>query len=59
MRIVGVFSFNNGQEVVRKQYPHLLKEVEQAIAAVRAEDHLTKKSKEKTMPDKLLYSLAQ
>ena len=56
MRIVGVFSFNNGREVVRKQYPHLLKEVEDAIAAVRAGDHLTKKTKEKTMWDKLLYS---
>lgn len=56
MRIAGIFSFNNGREVVRRKYPHLLKEIENVIAAVRAEDHLTKKSKEKTMPGKLLYS---
>lgn len=27
MKIVGIFSFNNGQKVVEEKYPHLYKEI--------------------------------
>jgi len=54
--IAARYSFNGGAEVVAKQYPHLLTELEMAIAAVNAEEHRTKKSKEKTMMGRMLYS---
>jgi hypothetical protein len=56
MKIVGIFSFNNGKEVVEQQYPKLLQETEHVIEVVRASTHKTKKSLEKTMPGKLLYN---
>ncbi len=56
MRVVGVYSFNKGQEVVEQKYPHLLAEVYQVLASVNAGDHKTKTSKEKTMHGKLLYN---
>ncbi len=55
MQIVGEYSFKGGAKVVRSRYPHLLEEIERAIARVNAAEHLTKKSKEKTMPGKMLY----
>lgn len=58
MIIAGEFSFNGGREAVEEKYPHLLKEVKKAIAAVKANRHKTKKSSEKTMPGRLLYSPA-
>lgn len=54
--VAGRFSFNGGEEAVREKYPHLLSEVEQAIANIDAEGHKTKKSTEKTMMGKMLYS---
>jgi hypothetical protein len=56
MIIAAVYSFNNGEEVVNQKYPELLKEVNAIIKNVKADEHLTKKSKEKTMPGKMLYS---
>ena len=56
MRIVAKYSFNNGEEVVRNEYAHLLHEVENTICAVDSEKYKTKKSTEKTMPGKMLYS---
>lgn len=56
MKIAGIYSFNRGKETVEKKYPDLLKEVEQAISAVKASEHITKTSKEKTMPGKMLYN---
>ncbi len=56
MIIAGIYSFNNGQEVVSTKYPALLDEVKSAIAAVDAESCRTKQSKEKTMLGRLLYS---
>jgi len=56
VRIVGLYSFNGGAENVQKNYPDLLVEVKQVIAGVNAEDHKTKKSEEKTMLGKMLYS---
>ena len=56
MRIAGVYSFNNGQNVVQTKYPDLLKEVETAIGNIEALACKTKTSKEKTMPGQMLFS---
>jgi len=53
MKIVGIYSFNNGQETIDRKYPHLLKEVIQVISKVSAQKAKTKKSEEKTMPGKM------
>ncbi|RMH72271.1 MAG: restriction endonuclease [Gemmatimonadetes bacterium] len=56
MIIAGKYSFNNGENVIHQQYPHLLSEVEQVIQLVDATRYKTKTSKEKTMPGRALYS---
>lgn len=56
MKIAGIYSFNSGKEIVGEKYPILLKEIEQAIDSVKAAEHMTKSSKEKTMPGKMLYN---
>lgn len=56
MRIVGIYSFNGGREVIEAQFAAELSEVEQVIAAVDSEKHKTKTSREKTMPGRKLYS---
>ncbi|HEX4002891.1 MAG TPA: BglII/BstYI family type II restriction endonuclease [Candidatus Acidoferrales bacterium] len=56
MIIAGGYSFKDGKHYVEKKYPTLLEEIKLVIAAVSAKDHLTKESKEKTMPGKMLYS---
>lgn len=54
MRIVGIYSFNKGQEEVARRYPSLLKEIEHVISTIDSTRFKTKVSKEKTMPGKLL-----
>ncbi|MGL4593943.1 MAG: BglII/BstYI family type II restriction endonuclease [Thermoguttaceae bacterium] len=57
MRIVAKYSFNNGEKILQsKKFIHLLNEVEWAIQSVCSEQCRTKKSTEKTMPGRLLYS---
>jgi hypothetical protein len=56
MRIVAQYPFNNGINVVTKKYPRLLDEIRAAIKSIDASKHKTKKSKEKTMRGKMLYS---
>jgi len=56
MRIAGIYSFNRGREVVGKKYKLLLAEITEAITSIDEEQHKSKKSKEKTMPDEMLYS---
>lgn len=58
MIIAGKFSFNEGEEAIQKKYPHLMREIEQVVGAVRAEEHKTKASIEKTMLGRMLYSPA-
>ena len=55
MRIVGVYSFNRGKEIIESEFKWELREVEQVIAAINSRAHKTKVSKEKTMPGKMLY----
>ncbi len=56
MRVVAEYSFNDGASEVKKRWPHLLAEVQAALGAVNVEDHRTKRSEEKTMLGKVLYS---
>lgn len=56
MIIAGEYSFNDGVRVVRRKYPRLLEEVRQAIAKVDASRYRSKRSKEKTMRGRMLYS---
>jgi hypothetical protein len=56
MKIVGVYSFNDGEKAVQKKYDKELDEVRKIIAHVDAKTHKTKTSKEKTMRNKILYS---
>lgn len=56
MKIVGIYSFKGGKEAVEKKYPRLLKEVENVISQVDSKKYKTKKSREKTMRGKKLFS---
>lgn len=56
MIIAAEYSFNGGSKAVKDRYPDLLKEIKTAIAGIDASKHRTKKSKEKTMKGKMLYS---
>jgi hypothetical protein len=56
MKIVGVYSFNGGENAIKTNYPHLLTEIVEIIESIDAKEHKIKKSKEKTMSGKILYS---
>ncbi|MEK7395886.1 MAG: BglII/BstYI family type II restriction endonuclease [Candidatus Poribacteria bacterium] len=56
MKIAGEYSFNNGKSVIEESYSELLDEVKQIIDGINAQDHLKKRSQEKTMLGKMLYS---
>lgn len=56
MIIAGVYSFNNGKEVIEAGYAAELQEVKQVIAAVDSTQCKTKTGRERTMPGKTLYS---
>ncbi|MBI2339203.1 MAG: restriction endonuclease [Deltaproteobacteria bacterium] len=56
MKVAGLYSFNDGEKVVRSKYADLLKEVEATISSINASKCKTKKSKEVTMPGQILYS---
>ncbi|MCL4478765.1 MAG: restriction endonuclease [Deltaproteobacteria bacterium] len=56
MKIVGIYSFNNGKEAVDSQYSQLFNEIKRIIMSVDASKYKTKRSKEKTMRGTILYS---
>jgi hypothetical protein len=56
MIILGKYSFNDGKKVIEQNYSALLQEVYDTIVEVDSSECLTKKSKEKTMPGKILYN---
>ena len=56
MRLAASYSFKGGQEKLTAYYPNLLAEINCAIEAVDANRCKSKKSKEKTMPGRMLYS---
>jgi len=55
MRIVGVYSFNRGKEIIESKFELELREIKAVIAAIDSRKHKTKVSREKTMPGKMLY----
>ena len=56
MKIAGRYSFNGGDAAIKKKYGDLLAEVEHGIAVVDADICKTKRSLEKTMRGRVLYS---
>lgn len=56
MRIESIYSHLNGEEWLKVRRPTFLNELANAIAAIKAREHRVKKSKEKTMRGKMLYS---
>lgn len=56
MRIVDTFSHLNGEEWLKVHQPEALEDIAEIVANVDAEKYRTKRSKEKTMLGKLLYS---
>jgi len=56
MNIAGIYSFNNGEEVVKAKYSNLLDEISECINWIDAESCKSKESKEKTMPGQMLFS---
>jgi hypothetical protein len=56
MKIAGEFSFNKGATVLAKHHQQRLDEVYDVISRVDSSTCKTKKSKEKTMRGKILYS---
>lgn len=56
MKLVGEYSFNSGKKTVKIHYRDLLDEITGVIRSVDANKCKTKKSKEKTMPGRLLFS---
>ena len=55
MIIGGIYSFNNGKEIIEAKYNNELKEVFSVIQSIDSSIHRTKVSKEKTMPGKVLF----
>lgn len=56
MIIAGIYSFNQGREIIEAEYPNELAEVREVIASVDSEQHKIKISREKTMTGRSLYS---
>ena len=56
MKIVTYYDFNHGLNAIKSRYPAELDEIKKAIDAVDASRFKTKKSQEKTMPGRILYS---
>lgn len=56
MKIAGIYSFNKGKETIELRCPGLLAEIKEIIASVEAPKYKVKKSKEKTMKGRLLFS---
>jgi hypothetical protein len=56
MRIVETYSHLNGEEYLLVKRPQVLEELKEAVTQVDASRALTKRSKEKTMSGKRLYS---
>ena len=56
MIIAAEYSFNRGLSSIQEKWPYAIKELEGIINSVDAHHYKTKKSNEKTMPGKMLYS---
>ncbi len=56
MIIAAEYSFNAGKEKIETEYPSYLKEIKEVIVCANALSCKNKKSKEKTMTGKILFS---
>lgn len=56
MRLGGIYSFKNGQQVIETNFEAELRDIQAVVATIDALSHKTKVSKEKTMAGKLLYN---
>ena len=56
MKIGGIFSFNNGKEIIEAEYAAELHEIQTIIEAIDGQEHKTKVSAEKTMLAKCFIS---
>jgi len=56
VKIVAMYDFKGGKKAVEKRYPQELKEIKQIITSIDSTLYKTKKSKEKTMKGKMLFS---
>jgi hypothetical protein len=56
MIVAGLYSFNQGQEVIEAHFAAEVGEVEHIIEAVDSAQHRTKTGRKKTIPGKTLYS---
>jgi len=56
MKIVAEYDFNGGKQFIVKNYKSELDEISSVIHSINADTYKTKRSKEKTMPGRLLYS---
>jgi hypothetical protein len=56
MRIAGIYSFDNGENIVTNKYFDLLAEIKDCIEDIDASQCKTKESEEKTMPGAILFS---
>jgi hypothetical protein len=56
MMIAGKYSFNDGLDILQREYTELVEEIENIIGQIHAAEYKTKKSKEKTMTGRMLYN---
>jgi hypothetical protein len=56
MKIGGIYSFKGGRELLERNYESELREVEMIIGSMDCSSLKTKVSREKTMPNRKLYS---
>lgn len=56
MRIAGEYSFKKGEEAIKSRFPDLLNEISDVIRSIDASAAKRKRSKEKTMRGRILYS---
>ena len=56
MIIAGEYSFKGGKKVINNRYKQLLREINAVISTIDAKQHKTKKSREKTMPGRMLFN---
>jgi hypothetical protein len=56
MKVVALYSFKRGREILEKQHPKELAEIQDIIALVDASQHKDKISEEKTSPGAVFYS---
>lgn len=55
MKIAGIYSFNNGKEIITAKFGNEFEEICEIITEIQSQKYKTKTSREKTMHGKKLY----